>query len=404
MKNVKKDFPIFKNNPWLVYLDSCATTQKPSNVINSIKDHLESYYSNIHRWLYHLSEKSEDAYIRSKKLIADFLWVKKSEIIYTYNSTYAFNILAESLYYSWYLQKWDKILLWIAEHHSNIVPWLMLKERFWIEVEFIWTNDDYDLDIDEFDKKYDEKTKLVALNYVSNVTWTIFDIKKISKRLNEETLFVVDGSQAVPNFSINLHDIWCDFFVFTWHKVMANTWIWVLWWKKQLLKKLNPSIWWWWSIKHVWKEDYESLDTVEWFEAWTPNLSWAVSLLAAFEYIRDIWWFDYIWDKEQSLVKYAIEWFEKRKDKVQLIWKQTQENRVGVFSFIIKNSNFSPIKFWEFMAMNNICLRCGWHCAHPYLDEMWAWWTCRISVYLYNDFEDLDKFFDVLDQFLDKFF
>ncbi len=396
--NIKKDFPVF-NDSSLVYLDSCSSTQKPKYVIDAISEHLSSWYANIHRWLYDLSDISQELYDKSKKIVWKHLWVKASEVVYTYNSTYAFNILAYSLYFSNYLKKWDKILLSIAEHHSNIVPWLSLQEKFWIQVEFVQNDDNGDIDMQDFNNKYDETVKLVSFNYVSNVTWTIFDLKKIWSILRDDTLFVIDWSQAVPNFPVNFDDLWADFLVFTWHKLMANTWIWVLIWKKDHLKKINSIFAWWGSIKDVNTQWYELLLWAEWFEAWTPNISWAVSLLKAFEYIESIWWFDKVWQKEQELTKYMLDWFLQRENKIELIGKKTPDNRLWVFSFVLK-WDFSPIRFGEHMAMKNICIRCGGHCAHPYLKSMWYAWSCRASLYLYNDFSDIDRFFYAIDEFI----
>lgn len=399
MSNLKKDFPIFENQDNLIYLDNCSTTQKPKIVIDWIVEHLSKWNANIHRWLYNISDISQDFYDNSKKIIANSFWVLPSEIIYTYNSTYAFNLLAYSLYFSWKIKSWDKILLSIAEHHSNIVPWFILRDKFWIEVDFVNLDDNWDIDFNDFHSKYTENVKLVSFTYVSNVTWTIFDIKSISKILRPDTLFAVDWSQAVPNFPVDINDLWLDFFVFTWHKIMANTWIWVLFIKKDILKTLTSWFWWWWSIDNVDVCWFKPSRWVEWFEMWTPNISWAVSLLKAFEYIQSIGWFSSVWQKEQNLTKYMLKWFLDRSDKIELIWKKTSDNRVGVFSFIIK-WDFSPIRFWEYMASKNICIRCWWHCAHPYLESMWYKWSCRASIYVYNDENDIDVFFKYIDEYL----
>ncbi len=395
----KKDFPVFQNYPDLVFMDSASSTQKPKSVIDRISRHLESGYANIHRGLYELSDMSEDLYDKSKSIVAKNLSVKPWEVIYTYNTTYWINLLAYSLFFSGYLKKWDKILISIAEHHSNIVPWMILKEHFGIRIEYIYIDENDNFDINDFYKKYDENTKLVSLTYVSNVTGTIFNIQDISSRLNPETILLVDGSQAVPNFPVDISSLGCDIFVFTWHKVMANTGIWVLIWKKELLKKLKHPFGWGGSIKDVDECTFLPAKWKEWFEMWTPNISWAVSLLAAFEYVESIWWFGTIWKKEQQLTEYMLNKFLERKDQIKLLWKETKENRLWVFSFVFEK-DFSPIRFGEFMAMKNICIRCGWHCAHPYLKSMWYKWACRASVYVYNDFDDIDKFFEAIDEYL----
>ena len=170
--NFKKDFPIFKNNPWLIYFDSTASSQKPSYVINWIKDFLENDYSNIHRWMYDISIRSEKLYIDSKKIVAKHIWSDDyKEIIYTFNTTYAANLLTLTLKKNNILKKWDKVLLSIVDHHANVVPWLILKDEIWIEVEFVWVTENFDLDLDDFEKKYDEKVKVISFTQVSNLPW-----------------------------------------------------------------------------------------------------------------------------------------------------------------------------------------------------------------------------------------
>ncbi len=401
MKDIKKDFPVFENNPGLVYLDSCSSTQKPSYVIEGVSWYVSNYYANIHRWLYNLSEVSEEIYQDSKKLAGNTINAKSSEIIYTYNSTYGLNMLAYSLLVSGWISSWDKILVGIGEHHSNIVPWLALQQNFGVQVEFFGMTKDFDIDFEDFSKKYDNNVKLVAANYVSNVTWSVFDIKKLSGILREDTLLVIDGSQAVPNFRVDVKDLDIDFFVFTWHKIMGYSWIGVLYWKKELIKKLTPAFGWGGSIQDVTKEGYRSLGNNEWFEFGTPNIISAASLKYAFEYIESIGWYDFVEQRKLELVDYALEKFRKLQDKIKLIGKDNNQNRVGVFSFVFRK-DFSPVKFWEYMAMKNICIRCGGHCAHPYLEDMGYQWVCRMSLYIYNDFQDIDKFFEALEEFYDS--
>ena len=179
---LKKDFPIFENNPTLVYLDSTASTQKPKYVIEAISSYLSNSYSNIHRWMYDIAVDSEKMYFDSKKKVAWIIWSKDfREIIYTYNSTYALNLLTQTLRYNKILKAWDKVLVSIVEHHSNIVPWLILKEEIGIEVDFVKINDNFEIDWQDFEKIYDEKVKVIAFTHVSNVTWSIFDLEKIGE-------------------------------------------------------------------------------------------------------------------------------------------------------------------------------------------------------------------------------
>lgn len=395
----KKDFPIFQNNPWLIYLDNAATTQKPKMVIDWVKNYLENDYANIHRWMYELSERSEELYFVSKEIVAKNIWWKHDEIIYTYNSTYAFNILVQSLVKSKKLQKWDKVLLSISEHHANVVPWFLAQENIWIDVDFVNITSDYQIDFEDFTKKYDESVKIVSFTHVSNVSGSIFDLEKLWNMLRDDTIFIVDASQSVPNFSVDINKIWCDYLIFTWHKIMAQTGIWVLWWKKSLLKDLYPSIWWGWSISHVKKSWFDLAQVPECFEPGTPNLVWAVSLLKAFEYIDSIWWYQVMQQAESKLVDHALSRFNDFSQKIELVWPKIWQNRIWVFSFVIKDW-ISANELWQKLAFKNICVRVWWHCAHPFLETLWYKWTVRMSLYFYNDISDIDIFFEELKKIL----
>jgi len=381
-----------------VYLDSTASSQKPKKVIDGIKEYLDHCYSNIHRGMYSIAARSEEMYDNSKKKIAEIIWVDSyKEIIYTYNSTYASNILTGTLRLSNVLKKWDKVLLSIVEHHANIVPWLILKEDIGIEIEYVWVDENYDLDFQDFEKKYDEKVKVISFTHVSNVTWQIFDLERVWKLKREDTLFIIDASQSIPHFEVDVKKLNADFMFFTWHKVLADAGIWVLWWKTELLEKYNPIFSWWWAIWTVDECSFTYSRLPNKFEPGTPNLTWAVSLLKAIEYIESIWWFEKIEKIENELVEYTLQWFNKR-EKLKLVWSKNPKNRVWVFSFYIEWMHSHDIA--DTMAEKNICIRSWMHCAHPFLSKIWVAHTARMSLYLYNSKEDIDKFFEVIDSII----
>jgi len=377
--NYRDDFPIFKNNPELIFLDSWASSQKPKYVIDWVSEFTANDYANIHRWDYLLSEKSEDLYFQSKQLVSEFINCKSSEIIYTYNSTYAFNMLVQSLVNSNMLKSGDTVLLWIREHHANIVPWQILAEKIWFNIKFINLLEDYSIDREDFDHKYDETVSVVSIWHVSNVTWQIYDVQKIKSKLRNDTFFVVDWSQSFPHMPIDIEDIWCDCFIFTAHKVMAYTGLGAMFLSRKHIKTLQPMISGWWAIKDVDVNWFSLPTTLEKFEAGTPNIIWAVSLLKALEYIESIWWMEAIWEHEQEITKYTLQKFidieQKYKNKFKLIWSNNLKNRIAVFSFYLpENKNFN--KVWEIFAEKNIAIRCGWHCAHPLHKELAIPGTC----------------------------
>jgi cysteine desulfurase/selenocysteine lyase len=237
------------------------------------------------------------------------------------------------------------------------------------------------------------------------VTWKIYDMKKLKKKIGnlpadrhgQNTFFLIDWSQSVPNMSINVKDIWCDCLVWTGHKMMAYTGIGIVYLKNERIKLLSPLISWWGAIEDVDIKWYKLPRTLEKFEAWTPNIIWAISLLKSLEYIKSIWWIKKIYEHEQKLIKYTLNKFKLLWNKIKLIWPLKSEQRVGVFSFVVKwLENFNLI--WEKFAEKNICIRCGWHCAYPLHKYLKQAWTCRMSLYFYNDEKDIDKFFSVLEE------
>ncbi len=398
----RKDFPIFDTHSDLVYLDSTATSQKPSYVLDGVKNYLSSSYANIHRWSYDISAESERLYKASKQTVADNIWANNwKEVIYTGNSTYALNLLSQSIWRTWLLKSGDKILVSVVEHHANIVPWQILAEDYWVQVEFIWVNDDYSLDLYDLESKLDDSVKIVSLTHVSNVTGQIFELNKVSQLLEKKysdnkPLFIVDGSQSVPHFKIDVVTLWCDALFFTGHKIFAESGIWVLWAKEELLNTLKPIFSGWWAIWHVTQQRFtHSAALPNKFEPGTPNLNGAVSLLKAFEYIDSIWWYETLEKTEQDLTEYTLEKFNKL-EGIQIIWSNSPDNRVWVFTFVVEWVHSFDIS--DYLAEHNICIRAGQHCAEPLMIKTNNVHTCRMSLHIYNTIKDIDKFFEVLEQ------
>ncbi len=395
MQNYKKDFPIFKNNPSLIFLDSTSSTQKPEYVIEWICDYLSQSYSNIHRGLYDIAINSEKMYFDSKQKVADFLGTHDlKEIIYTYNSNYALNIISQTLRLNKVLKTGDKVLVSIVEHHSNIVPWLILKEEIGIELEFVRVTQDFDIDFDDFEKKYDEKVKVIAFTHVSNVTGKIFDVERIGKLKRPDTLFIIDASQSFPHMKLDVPKMNCDFLFFTAHKVMADSWLGVIWGKRELLEKYKPIFSGWWAINEVKKECFKPGALPFKFEPGTPNISGALSLLKALEYIEKIGWYETVESIEKELIEYSLEQFRSR-PYLQLIGNTESKKRVWVFWFYIQGVHALDIA--DAMAENNICIRAGHHCTEPFMNYLKLSSSARMSLYIYNSKDDIDAFFKILD-------
>lgn len=411
--SLKSDFPIFQNNPWLVYLDSAATLQKPQHVIDRVSAFLSNDYANIHRWWYSLSERSEELYRQTRKKVAQFINAEDDEIVFTSNSTDSVNLLVRSLIRSWTIHSWDKILLSTLEHHANLVPWQLLAELTWAQLERIDVDESWTLDIEHLLATIDKKTKVVALTLCSNVTWIVRmnEIKMLCEKikpLSHRPYIVVDASQAIVHRKIDVEDLWVDSCFFTGHKLWAHTWIWVLRWKKEFLNSLKP-----WkvgggAIEQVTKTWSTYLWSPDCFEPWTPNLVWAVSLLAALEYIESIgeWSFEDSYARIEHIEKPLIDICKARFSQlmsswnISLLWSLASD-RIGLFSFINKESTWW-ISLWQKFAEKNICIRCGAQCVHIFHENCSKIWcnitqSCRISLWAYNEMSDVERFFDELD-------
>ena len=425
------------NNPWLVYLDSAATLQKPQQVIDGVSDYLSTSYANVHRGWYSLSEKSELMYWQARRLTAELLWAKDEEVIFTNNSTDSVNKLVKSLIFSWVISKWDTVLLSDLEHHANIVPWQIAAKEEWIILDFVWLDQEQQIDMNDLARKLHTWVKVVSLTMVSNVTWGISDIEKIvsivnkslrpqqavDTSLNKERLdslprpfLILDVSQAVPHMQLDVKRMDIDFCYFTGHKLGAHTGVWVLWWKKEYLRSLTPAYWGWGMVDEVTKDWFSMQWAPDKFEPGTPNLVGVASLKYALEYIKSLWsentfaaGYAYLAHIEDPLIEYCLDQFaELASSWVTLLWPKDPAKRVGVFSFqlpVWKNAT----QLGQFIAEKNICIRCGAQCAHVF--HAWladhTWWksciqhTCRISLWWYNDIEDIAKFFILLKKFLD---
>jgi cysteine desulfurase / selenocysteine lyase len=240
----RSHFPILEKNENLIYLDSASTAQKPKRVVEALTEMMEHGYANIHRGSYDLSERAEQVYEDSKEYIRKYIGAhSRHEIIYTYNATYAFNLLVRSLVKSGYLKKGDTVLLSLLEHHANIVPWQILSEEYGIQIEWIGVTDDGRVDLEDLKLKV-KNVNLLSVTAASNVTGAITDLAYISDILKESSdrpLFVVDASQALPHFPLNVEELGIDFAIATGHKAMTDTGVGILYGKKSHLQKMLPA-------------------------------------------------------------------------------------------------------------------------------------------------------------------
>jgi cysteine desulfurase/selenocysteine lyase len=293
-----------------VYLDNAATMQKPKAVIDAVSTYYSTQNSNIHRGAYDIALQSEKLYEQSKDRVASWIGAtSRQEIIYAHNATHAFNLLVWSLFDSRILRSGDRVLLSVSEHHSNIVPWQMLAKAHGIMIDFVDIDKEGCIDLVDLRQKISEKTKVVSLTAASNVLGSINDLSGIRKAIDASgfhPLFVVDATQALPHFPVNVAEIGCDFLIFTGHKIMAETGIGVLYGKKDILRSLVSPIGGGGSIQQVTKAGFLTGPVPDRFEVGTPHVAGAVSLMAALDCIESIGGYRTIQQTEQDLMEYLI--------------------------------------------------------------------------------------------------
>jgi cysteine desulfurase/selenocysteine lyase len=389
----RKDFPIFHHRPELIYLDNAATTQKPKVVLDAIQGYYESYNSNIHRSSHYLAEEATQAYESGRKGVAGFINAERPhQIIFTRNATEAINLVARS-YGETFLKKGDRILLSTLEHHSNIVPWLQLKAKKGMEIDFLEIDGEGRLLFDE--TKITPQTKLISITAMSNTLGTKTDLKPIIQRAHEiGALVLIDACQLAAHEAIDVRALDADFMVFSAHKMYGPTGIGVLYGKTELLKKMPPFLGGGEMIQEVFKDYYTPGDLPARFEAGTPNIAGVIGLRAAIDYIRSVG-FEAIQNNEKQLAEYTLQKL-KRLPFLTMIGSQTMESRGPIFSFTLDRVH--PHDIAEGLSQNHICIRAGHHCAQPLMDDLKLPATARISLSFYNTMEEIDRLTETLEE------
>ena len=381
---VKSDFPIFHNSD-LVYLDSAATSQKPKVVLDTVNSIYTRSNANVHRALYSLGSKSTEKYEKSRQKVANFINANSSkEIIFTSGATESLNLLAHSLGINF--SSGDEILISEMEHHSNIIPWQQLAKRTGAKIQFIPITPNGELDLTQAKKLFNSNTKIVSITHISNVLGTINPIKEISSIAHQcGAILIVDGAQGAAHKKVDVKNLECDFYVFSGHKMLGPTGIGVLWGKLNLLDEMEPFMGGGEMIDKVTMTSSTWNEVPYKFEAGTPNFVQAIGLGAAIDYLESIG-MDYITYSEEQLTSYAIDKLQKF-DNIEIYGNASE--RIGVISFNIKNIH--PHDLAQFLNEYNIALRVGHHCAQPLLSRLNETSTARLSTYIYNDEQDIDK-------------
>jgi cysteine desulfurase/selenocysteine lyase len=394
IEKIRADFPILKikmNERTLVYLDSAATSQKPRQVIDAIVDYYKNYNANIHRGLYRISEKATEEYTESKAKVAKFINASgKEEIIYVKNTTEAINLAA----LSWgdaNIRKGDHILISEMEHHSNMVPWMVLAKKKGAILDYIQLDKgNSKLDMKSFEKMLENRPKIVAVTHVSNVLGTINDVKEIIKKAHRKGAKVlIDGAQSVPHMKVDVKDMDADFFAFSAHKMLGPTGIGVLYAKTDILNSMEPLMTGGDMIKSVAYDSYTWNDLPWKFEAGTANIADGIAFGAAIDYLNGIG-MNKIREHEKRLSKYTLEKLEKIKGvKIYGPGLDDLDNRGGVVAFAI--GSIHPHDVAQIFDSEGIAIRAGHHCAMPLVTQKLNQAALsRMSFYLYNKESEID--------------
>ena len=387
VNNFKKDFPIFENKG-IAYLDSGATTQKPTSVLEAIEKFYKNENANPHRGAYGLSIEATEIYENTRDKIAKFINAKhREEIIFSKNASESLNLIAYS-YGLDNLKKDDEIVLSIMEHHSNLVPWQMVAKKTESKLNYMYINDNFEISDEEIETKITDKTKIVGITHVSNVLGTINNIEKIIKYAHKKgAIVVVDGSQSIPHMEIDVQKLDADFFVFSGHKMLAPLGIGILYGKREILNKMNPFLMGGDMIEYVYEQETTFAPLPNKFEAGTQNVEGVIGLGAAIDYIKNIG-YNKIQEIEKEVTSYARQELSKL-EYLTLYLTPNEEKHSSVISFNIKGVH--PHDVASILDSENVCVRSGNHCAQPLLRSMGIDSTCRASFYIYNTKEDVDK-------------
>jgi len=395
---IRDDFPIFNvkiHGKPLVYLDNAATSHRPKQVVEAIKRFYEEYNANVERGLHYLSQKASEMYEEAHEVVAKFTGAQSwEEIVFTYNSTYALNMLALMLGFS-FLEEEDEILITIMEHHSNMLPWRSVAEKVGAKVKYVTIKSDYTLNYKDLENKISDKTKIVAITQMSNVLGTINDIKYAAKLARKVGAIVVaDGAQSVPHMPINVRELGVDFLVFSSHKMLGPTGLGVLYGRKDLLEELKPVIAGGGTIKDVTLKDVRWAELPERFEAGTPHIAGAIGLAEAVRYLEKIG-MENVREHEKQLTEYALKLMNEELGGFVTHYGPTDLNvKGGIIAFNVKNYDHHAVA--AFLDTEGIAVRSGMHCAHPLHHHLGLKGTVRASFYLYNTREDVDALIDAL--------
>jgi cysteine desulfurase/selenocysteine lyase len=386
---VKADFPIFDrkvHGKRLVYLDSAATSQKPESVIHALCDYYRNYNANVHRGLYMISEEATAAYEAARSRVARFIGADPREIVFTRNATEAINLVAYA-YARRQLREGDEILLTEMEHHSNLIPWILLAGETGARLRHIPVHDDGTLAVERLDNLLTDRTRILSVVHKSNVLGTVNPVRELAGAAHAMgALVLVDGAQSVPHIPVDVKDLGCDFLAFSAHKMLGPTGVGVLYGRGELMDEMEPFMGGGEMIREVYL-DRATWNEVPWkFEAGTPAIASVIAFSAALDYLDEVG-MDRIHEHEVALTAYALDRL-RGLHYLKVFGPDDPALRSGVISFV--DSDIHPHDLSTILDTEGIAIRAGHHCAQPLMRRFGVIATARASLYLYNDRDDVD--------------
>lgn len=389
VEDIRQDFPILQRDVYgrpLVYLDNAATTQKPRSVVEAISNEYYSTNANVHRGVHFLSQKATDLHEAARERVRQFINARSTaEVLFTRGTTESLNLVASSFGEA-FLKEGDEVIVSVMEHHSDIVPWQLLRERKGIVIRVIPMDDSGRLDLEAYERLFSERTRLVCVAHVSNVLGTVNPVKKMAATAHAHGAYMlVDGAQSIPHFKVDVQDLDCDFLTFSGHKIYGPTGIGVLYGREILLEKMPPYQGGGEMIARVTFEHttYERLPYK--FEAGTPDYVGTHALAAAIDYVEALG-MDEIAAHEHRLTQYAMERLGAIKD-MHLYGTTSDKDAVVAFNV----GNIHPLDLGTLLDRLGIAIRTGHHCAQPLMQRCGVEGMARASFALYNTMDEIDK-------------
>lgn len=386
----RQDFPILEREVYkhpLIYLDNAATTQKPRCVVDAIDEMYYHVNANVHRGIHFLSQRATDLHEAAREKVRAFINARSTaEVVFTRGTTESLNLIASS-YAQAFLKPGDEVVLTVMEHHSDIVPWQLVRERHGITLKVVPMDDAGNLDMKAYRTLLGPKTRLVCCCHVSNVLGTVNPVREMARMAHDAGAhFLVDGAQSVPHFSVDVQDLDCDFLVFSGHKIYGPTGIGVMYGKEALLEKMPPYQGGGEMISRVTfeKTTYERLPYK--FEAGTPDYVGSHALGVALDYVNAIG-MDRIAAHEQALTQYAM---EQMAGIEGMKFYGTAKEKTSVVAFNV--ADIHPMDLGTLLDRLGIAIRTGHHCAQPLMARCGVEGMARASFALYNTKDEIDAF------------